>query len=66
MPCVIQQWQYAGVQGGIYCFCGDDYDIYGESKDCTTACNGDITLTCGGALANDVYRTGYGMSLKMQ
>ena len=51
-------YQYAGLQAGYACLCGDSYGKHGplpESR-CVLACPGDATQNCGGWWANDVYR----------
>jgi hypothetical protein len=49
-------WTYAGTQYAGFCFCGDTYDTFGESPNCTDPCNGAKDEKCGGPWANSVYR----------
>ncbi len=47
---------FFGLEAGEECFCGgDDYGVYGDSTNCTMACSGDSTQTCGGSWALSVY-----------
>jgi hypothetical protein len=56
--CVKTGYKYAGVQAGIYCFCGNAYGRYGTSS-CAAPCPGDARETCGGTTwANNVFATG--------
>ncbi|ODO08374.1 hypothetical protein L198_00099 [Cryptococcus wingfieldii CBS 7118] len=51
-------WQYAGIEYGRECYCGD-YLANGASLDltatCNVACGGDSTETCGGGNALSLY-----------
>jgi len=51
-------YDYAGVQDGNQCFCGDTYGKYGSAgpNACSMACQGDNTQICGGAWLNSVYK----------
>ena len=45
--CRDSKFNYAGIQEGRYCYCGQsDYDKYGPST-CTTKCTGDASQICG-------------------
>jgi hypothetical protein len=57
--CAGQGYEYAGVQYGSQCFCGDSFGTYGPSSACTMPCSGNSNETCGGVWANSVYKTGY-------
>ncbi|XP_070555713.1 uncharacterized protein [Ptychodera flava] len=50
--------RYAGVQYSKQCFCGSDYNKYGEKKaeDCASHCVGNDQENCGGTWRNGVYR----------
>ena len=52
--------KYAGLQGG-WCFCGDDYDKYGQVSDheCHIECPGNSHDLCGGDLRISVYTSGF-------
>ncbi|XP_070562426.1 uncharacterized protein [Ptychodera flava] len=49
---------YAGVQYSKQCFCGSDYNKYGQKKaeDCASHCVGNDQQNCGGTWRNSVYR----------
>ncbi|XP_070555662.1 sialate:O-sulfotransferase 2-like [Ptychodera flava] len=51
-------YTYAGVQNRKQCFCGSDYNKYGEKKaaDCGSHCVGNDNENCGGTWRNGVYR----------
>ena len=58
--CFERGFLYAGVQAGKECFCSATSERkYGllSSEKCIQRCDLDQTLTCGGNLVNDVYRT---------
>ncbi|CAM9564780.1 unnamed protein product [Pylaiella littoralis] len=51
---------YYGLQYEVECWCGttdEDYTLYGESIACTRLCPGDMSYTCGGSDAMDIYTT---------
>ncbi|XP_048243619.1 WSC domain-containing protein 2-like [Haliotis rufescens] len=52
--------KYAGLQGYIYCFCGDSINIIRYPKkpesDCNRPCKGNTSEICGGRLRNSLYR----------
>ena len=56
--CTSAGYKYAGAQDGNQCFCGNSYGSHGTSSNCTMACAGNSSETCGGAWANSVYSTG--------
>jgi hypothetical protein len=54
--CGSRGYQYAGVQDGYQCFCGNNnYSSQGASTSCNVACTGNSAETCGGNGANGVY-----------
>ena len=55
---LFQGYLYAGVQFGSQCFCGNEYDKYGEASNCNMECRGDKKQLCGGVWANQVYQAG--------
>ena len=61
MACV--QWcgdmaqDFAGMQAGKRCFCGDSHGRYGTSKVCKPCAN-DLNQNCGGPWANAVWQVG--------
>ena len=48
---------FAGVQSSNQCFCGNDYDRYGEVAEtqCRRICQGNTQQYCGGTWRNSVY-----------
>ena len=48
---------FAGVQSSNQCFCGNDYDRYGEVAEtqCRRICQGNPQQYCGGTWRNAVY-----------
>lgn len=49
------EYNFCGVQGA-YCFCGNEYDRYGEAPESECQlCEGDSSLRCGGGYRNSVY-----------
>ncbi|MBI5275473.1 MAG: hypothetical protein HY854_03355 [Burkholderiales bacterium] len=58
--CRSRGYTSAGTQAGDQCFCGHAYDRLGSADTCNVPCDGDASQTCGGALANAVYATGFG------
>lgn len=53
--CKQGNYEYAAVQAGNQCFCGNSYGRYGPSNACTLKCLGNQGQNCGGDYANDVY-----------
>jgi hypothetical protein len=51
-----QPFQYAGVQEGTFCLCGDSFGRYGPADNCTLPCPGDSQFKCGNHLQHDVYK----------
>ncbi|XP_006822541.1 uncharacterized protein LOC102805667, partial [Saccoglossus kowalevskii] len=53
--------QYAGVQAGDECYCGNSYDTYGhaDESDCNEQCSGDSSEICGGTMLSSVHLMGY-------
>ena len=49
---------YAGTQYSKECFCGNEYDRYGEADNCDMTCSGEKDQICGGSWAMSVSRTG--------
>jgi hypothetical protein len=58
--CRDKGFEYAGVQYGESCLCGDRYGSQGRASNCDMPCTGDSKQICGGRLANSVYATGVG------
>jgi len=56
--CSSAGYDYAAMQDGNQCFCGDTYGKYGSAgpNACSMACQGDNTQICGGAWLNSVYK----------
>ncbi len=50
-------YDFAGVQNGSECYCGDAYGGQGPSDGCLDPCSGDATELCGGSFNNSVYAT---------
>jgi hypothetical protein len=47
--CKDQDFIYAGLQNGSWCFCGNSYERHKAAPaSCTTKCAGDQKLICGG------------------
>ena len=53
--CQADGYLYYGTEYSTECFCGDNYDSFGESTECTMKCAGDADEICGGAYALSVY-----------
>ena len=54
--CAEQDFKFAGLQYGSWCFCGSSYGRYPTGgASCTTKCAGDQTQFCGGEWANNVW-----------
>jgi hypothetical protein len=53
--CAAAGYQYAGVQYGGECFCGDAYGRYGPAVNCNMPCSVDPNQICGGKWAQDIY-----------
>lgn len=58
--CKKHNYNYAGMQVGLQCFCGDDYGLYGKRPDreCNTTCRGHQGQICGSGWRNSIYKTG--------
>jgi len=56
--CASKNYPYAAARDSTDCWCNYSYGIYGPSIDCNTACAGDSSKMCGGAIANTVMYTG--------
>jgi len=54
--CTQKNFQYAGVQYAVECWCGNSFGMYGTSSNCNMQCSGDATKNCGGGSANAVYQ----------
>lgn len=57
--CQERGYQYAGLQWSSECYCGDQYDKYGNTSntECNTPCSGDFSKKCGGTWRLSVYAT---------
>jgi len=54
--CADQGFNYAGLQDGSWCFCGNEFGRFPQSAAiCQTKCTGDNSQTCGGKWANSVW-----------
>jgi hypothetical protein len=53
--CVEAGYQYAGVQYGGECWCGDAYGRYGPAISCDRPCGANSNQICGGTWANSIY-----------
>ncbi|KAL8569523.1 hypothetical protein ACOMHN_002070 [Nucella lapillus] len=64
--CIRGGFNYAGVQYGKECWCGESYGKHHKLSEehCATPCPGQHNLTCGGYLAIRVFRTGYGKTVR--
>ncbi len=51
-------YDYAGLQFGRTCFCGDNFGTHGSSSGCIMACQGNSGQVCGGSWANSVWTAG--------
>lgn len=56
--CTRRRFEFAGVQYGKQCFCGDRHGAFGPATNCNMLCAGDGGNVCGGFWANSVYRVG--------
>lgn len=56
--CAAKKYDFAALQTGGQCFCGNGFGRYGRTDDekCSMPCTGDRKQHCGGAWANAVYR----------
>lgn len=61
--CRAKGFQYAAVQYGQSCLCGNSYGKYGAADNCNMKCTGDSSKICGGYSANSVYGTSGGDDL---
>jgi len=50
-------FEYAGAQFSFQCFCSNDYNKYGRTKesDCNKQCDGNEAQICGGPWRNSIY-----------
>lgn len=55
--CRARGFQYAGLQDGKSCLCGNTYGRYGAADNCNVKCTGDNRQICGGFNANSIYST---------
>lgn len=55
--CNSKGYKYAGLQEGKYCFCDDNYGLYGEvdNEECNCPCQGNPYKVCGCKLRNRVW-----------
>lgn len=55
--CKLAGYNYAGLQYGYLCFCGDKYGKYGQADDaeCSSLCFGDKTRNCGAFWHNSIF-----------
>jgi len=60
--CLLSGYHYAGLQYYDQCYCGDDFDTYGQVDDesCSDPCSGNSAQMCGGDWLNSVYAAPYG------
>ena len=60
-------FNYAGLQYGKECWCGDSYGKHNKMAEehCGTKCAGQPNTTCGGYLATRIFKTGYGSECVM-
>ncbi len=56
--CADNGFEYAGLQYGSQCFCGNSHGRYGriDANNCSMPCSGNPGLMCGGTWANSVFR----------
>ncbi len=56
--CADSGFEYAGLQYGSQCFCGNSHGRFGriDSSSCSMPCSGNSGLMCGGTWANSVFR----------
>lgn len=55
--CAANGFEFAGVQAGSECWCGDEVGYELRSGECTSRCTGNDAVACGGAWRNSVYFT---------
>lgn len=53
--CSAQNFPYAGLQYGRWCFCGNSPGTKIDAAACSMPCSGNVAQTCGGPWANSVY-----------
>lgn len=61
--CLAEGYEFAGLQNGAECFCGDEtYNEQGpaDESQCNVPCNGEPSQICGGSFRISVYATGFG------
>ena len=59
--CTAANYQYAGMQAGNLCFCGDTYGKWGMKTfdlTCNVPCIGNAYEHCGGNMMSNIYSTG--------
>ncbi|XP_019617673.1 PREDICTED: uncharacterized protein LOC109464995 [Branchiostoma belcheri] len=68
--CADLNTQYAGLQNGVECYCGEDYSRHGRAmeSDCDEPCGGNNDQICGGHYRLSVYTTSLngGIQLPME
>ncbi|XP_077979563.1 uncharacterized protein LOC144434915 [Glandiceps talaboti] len=57
--CADRSYNYAGTQQGDLCFCSNSRGStgYGNSDNCNIACSGNPYISCGGFMANMIFKT---------
>lgn len=55
LACYYRGFNYAGIQAGGECWCGNMFGSYGASSNCIMSCPDTTALTCGGIWANQIY-----------
>jgi hypothetical protein len=54
--CIEHGFNFASLQFGKQCFCGNSYGKFGAANNCNMACSGSPKEVCGGVWANSVYK----------
>merc|ERR1712215_194976 len=65
--CANKKFQFAGVQFGYECFCGNEApsgDRITQQPECNFKCIGDWSKKCGGFLRMNVYKTSHNNGLQ--
>ncbi|KAI8519623.1 hypothetical protein Bbelb_028800 [Branchiostoma belcheri] len=59
--------QYAGLQNGVECYCGEDYSRHGRAmeSDCDEPCGGNNDQICGGHYRLSVYTTSHNGGIRL-
>ncbi|XP_078608665.1 uncharacterized protein LOC144880404 [Branchiostoma floridae x Branchiostoma japonicum] len=67
LACAAFSTSYAGMQNGVECFCGEEYDRHGRAmeSECDVPCGGNNDQICGGFYRNSVYTTTQGASIQL-